>query len=322
MKIFRQLLIVAVMLGVAQASWAQSYPNKAVRIIVPFGAGSGSDVGIRVLAEAISRSAGQTFLVENRPGASGNLGMAAGAKAAPDGYTLVTGGLGVNVMNQFLFPAEQMGFDPIKDLEPIVLMAKLPFMIAVSPSFAPNNVPELIAAIKAKPGSVTVAVTQSTSRMLVELFGNTTGAALYPVAYKAAGTAMTDVIGGTVTVAMETIAALRAHVNAGRVKAIAVTSRKTSELLPNVKSVAEQGVADFEFVGWVSLYGPRGMPREAVNFLNAELNKALRLQDTRKRFLDLGFEASGGTPQDLTAFENSERRRWGPVIKSANITAN
>ena len=317
-----QWVVAVIVLCVSSATWAQPYPNKPVRIIVPFGAGSGSDVGIRVLAENLTRSSGQTFLVENRPGASGNLGMAAGAKAAPDGYTLVTGGLGVNAMNQFMFPPEQMGFDPIKDLEPIVLMAKLPFMIAVSPTFAPNNVQELIAAIKAKPGTINAAVTQSTSRMLMELFGKTTGAVLFPVPYKAAGTAMTDVISGTVSVAMETIAALRAHVSAGRLKPIAVTSRRTSELMPNVTSVAEQGVPDFEFVGWISLYGPKGMPRDAVNFVNADLNKALLLPDTRKRFLDLGFEPSGGTAQDLLNFENSERTRWGPIIKSAGITAN
>ena len=320
MKIVRQLLVAAVVFGVCPGIWAQSYPNKPVRIIVPFGAGSGSDVGVRLLAEYMTKNSGQNFLVENRPGASGNIGMAAGAKSAPDGYTLISGGLGVNAMNQFMFAPERMGFDPVKDLDPIILTAKLPFMIAVSPTFAPNNVQELIAAIKAKPGSVNVAVTQTTSRMLVEVFGKSTGAALFPVAYKAAGPAMTDVMSGIVTVAMETITALRPHVTSGRLKAIAVTSRKTSELLPNVTSVTEQGVPDFEFVGWTSLYGPRGMPREAVNYVNAELNKALVLAATRKRFLDLGFEAAGGTVQDLIDFENAERRRWGPVIKSANIT--
>jgi tripartite-type tricarboxylate transporter receptor subunit TctC len=278
-------------------------------------------VGVRVLAEHMTKSVGQTFLVENRPGANGNIGMAAAAKSAPDGYTLVTGGLGVNAMNLFLFTTAQMGFDPLKDVEPIILMAKLPFLIAVSPTFPASNMQELVAAIKAKPGSVNVAVTQTTSRMLVELFGRTTGAPLFVVPYKAAGPAMSDVMSGIVSVAAETIAALRPHVSSGRVKPIAVTSRKTSELLPNVSSVLEQGGGDLEFVGWISMYGPRGMPREAVALVNAELNKALALPDTRKRFLDLGFEPSGGTVQDLVDFENSERRRWGPLIKSANITA-
>jgi tripartite-type tricarboxylate transporter receptor subunit TctC len=277
-------------------------------------------VGIRVLAESLSRSTGQTFLVENRPGASGNIGVAAGAKAPPDGYTLVTGGLGVNVMNQFMFAPAAMGFDPVKDLEPIILMARLPYLIAVSPSFAPNTVPELVAAAKAKPGTINVAVPQTAGRMLYELFSRTTGAPLFPVAYKAPGPAVTDVMSGIVSVSMETIAALRPHVASGRLKAVAVTSRKTSELLPNVMSVAEQGVADFEFVGWISLYAPKGTPREVVNFVNAELNKSLLQADTRKRFLDLGFEVGSGTPQDLLDFENAERKRWGPLIKAANIS--
>lgn len=320
MKIIRQLSVAAVVLGVASMAWGQAYPSKPVRVIVPFGAGSGSDVGLRVLAESLSRTTGQSFLAENRPGAAGNIGVAAGAKATPDGYTLVTGGLGVNAMNQFFYSPAEMGFDPVKDLEPIILTAKLPFMIAVSPSFAASTVSELIAAAKANPGTINVAVTQTTTRMLLELFGRTTGAPLFPVDYKASGPALTDVMSGRVSVGMETVAALRPHVVSGRLKAVAVTSRKTSELLPNVTSVAEQGVKDFEFVGWISLYAPKGTPREIVNLLNVELNKALTQADIRKRFLDLGFEPGAGSPQDLADFENSERRRWGPLIKSANIT--
>ena len=308
-------------LGIASGVRAQPYPSKPVRVIVPFGAGSGSDVGIRVLAESLSRNSGQSFLVENRPGAGGNIGMAAGAKASPDGYTLVTGGLGSNALNQFLYTPEQMGFDPVRDLEPIILMARLPLMIAVSPSVAANTVQELVAAAKAKPGTINAAVTATAARLVVELFSKTTGASLTPIAYKSSAQATTDVMSGLVSVSVDTIVGLRPHVASGRLKAVAVTSRRTSELLPNVTSVAEQGVQDFEMVGWISLYGPRGIPREAVNFVNAELNKTLALPETRKRFLELGFEAASGTPQDLTNFEISERKRWGPLIKSANITA-
>ena len=301
--------------------WAQAFPNKPVRIIIPFGAGSGSDVGVRLLTEAMSKSIGQSFVIENRPGASGNLGMAAAAKSPADGYTYVTGGLGVNAMNQFMMSTERMGFDPEKDIEPVILVAKLPFLFAATSNFGPSNVKELIAAIKAKPDSVNVAITQTSSRILVEFFNRTTGVPLFLVPYKAAGNAMSDVIGGTVNIAVETIAALRPHVTSGRLKPIAVTSRRTSELLPGVSSVAEQGIADFEYVGWTSMYGPRGMPREAVNIINAEMNKALAIPEIKRRFIDLGFEPGGGTPQDLLAFENAERRRWGPLIKSAGITA-
>ena len=310
-----------VMLAPAQPLWAQAFPNKPIRLIIPFGAGSGSDVGVRLLTEAMGKSMGASFVVENRPGASGNLGMAAAAKSPADGYTYVTGGLGVNAMNQFMMSTAQMGFDPEKDLEPVILVAKLPFLFAATPSFGPSNVKELINAIKAKPESVNVAITQTSSRILVEFFNRTTGAPLFLVPYKAAGTAMSDVVGGTVNIAVETIAALRPHVTSGRLKPIAVTSRRTSELLPGVSSVAEQGIADFEYVGWVSMYGPRGTPAEAVNRINAEMNKALSQPDIKRRFIDLGFEPGGGTPADLLNFENSERRRWGPLIKAAGITA-
>lgn len=320
-KTVTQSLLAIFAFGIASAVSAQAYPNKPVRVIVPFGAGSGSDVGIRVLAEYLSRNSGQNFLVENRPGAGGNVGLAAGAKAAPDGYNLVTGGLGSNVLNQFLYAPEQMGFDPIKDFEPIILMARLPLMIAVSPSFAPNTIPELIAAAKSKPGTINAAITATAARLVVELFSKTTGVSLTPVAYKSSAQATTDVMSGLVPVSVDTIVGLRPHVASGRLKAVAVTSRRTSELLPNVSSVAEQGIQDFEMVGWISLYGPKGTPREAVNYLNAELNKALALPETRKRLLELGFEAGSGTPQDLTNYENAERKRWGPLIKSANITA-
>ena len=175
-------------------------------------------------------------------------------------------------------------------------------------------------------------IEQSATDLLLPLIGDTwrdlhspsektTGASLTPIAYKSSAQATTDVMSGLVSVSVDTIVGLRPHVASGRLKAVAVTSRRTSELLPNVTSVAEQGVQDFEMVGWISLYGPRGIPREAVNFVNAELNKTLALPETRKRFLELGFEAASGTPQDLTNFEISERKRWGPLIKSANITA-
>lgn len=307
-------------LAVASPASAQPYPSRPVRVIVPFSAGSGSDVGIRVLAEYLAQTSGQSFVVDNRPGADGNVGLAAAAKAPADGYTIVTGGLGSNVLNQFLYKPEQMGFDPVKDLEPVILMGRLPFLIAASPSFAPNSVPELIVAAKAKPGTINVAVTAAAARLFVELFGKSTGASLFAVNYKAGAQALTDVMSGLVPVTVNTIVSLRPQVASGRLKAIAVTSRRTSELMPKVTSIAEQGVQDFEMVGWISLYGPAGMPREAVNYLNATLNKALALPATRKRFLELGFEPGSGTPQDLRGYEMAERNRWGPLVKSARIS--
>lgn len=305
----------------ASVAQAQTYPAKPVRVIVPFAAGSGSDVGIRVLVEYLSKNSGQGFVVENRPGAGGNLGMAAGAKAAPDGYTLVTGGLGSNVLNQFMYSPEQMGFDPVRDLEPIIIMGRLPLMMAASPSFPAGNISELVAAAKAKPGSINAAYTATAARLVLELFGRTTGAPITLVPYKAGAQALTDVMSGIVGITADTVVSLRPHIASGRLKPIAVTTRRSTELLPNVNSVAEQGYPDFEIVGWISLYGPKGIPRDAVTYVNGALNKALALPETRRRFAELGFEPGSGTPQDLTNYEISERNKWGPLIKSANITA-
>jgi tripartite-type tricarboxylate transporter receptor subunit TctC len=322
MRFAHRLVFAVFALACAVGSHAQAYPDKPVRVIVPFAAGSGSDVGIRLLADYLSRNSSQGFVVENRPGAGGNLGMAAGAKSAANGYTLITGGLGSNALNQFMYTPAEMGFDPEKDLEPIVLMAKLPLMLAVAPNSPYTSVAALVAAAKARPGTLNVSVTATAARLVVELFGKTTGAPLTVVNYKSSGQAISDVIGGNVQVAVDTVASLRPLVAAGRLKPIAVTSLKATDMLPGVPSVAEQGVNDFEVVGWISLYGPRGMPREAVTYVNGQINKALALPETRKRFQDLGFDAAGGTPQELSSFEIAERNKWGPIIKAAGITAN
>ena len=323
----RALVLAAATCGllcaVPQPSAAQgSYPNRAVRVIVPLGVGSSSDVGTRVLTDALSQITGKSFFVENRPGAAGNIGMAAGAKATPDGYTLVSGGFGITVLSQFMYTPEQMGFDPVKDLEPIILMGRTPMMIAASPSFAPNNVQELIAAAKAKPGSINVGMANTTARLVFELFAKSTGTSMFPILYKTTGAAVTDAISGVVSLNVDTMAALRPQLIAsgGRLKPIAVSTRKTSDLLPNVASVAEQGVVDFEVVGYISLYAPKGMPREAINYLNTELNKILSLPETKKKFDALGLEPGGGTPKDLADFEAAQRTLWGPLIKAANIT--
>lgn len=321
MRFLKLAVLLVISLGLAAGASAQPYPSKPVRVIVPFGAGSGSDVLVRYVMEFLGQNLNQRFVVDNRPGANGNIGLVAGATSAPDGYTLVSGGLGSNAMNQFLYPPGGMGLDPEKDLDTVLLLARLPFVIAVSPSFPPNNIQELIAVAKAKPNSVNVAITQSTTRMVFELFNSMAGVQLFGVPYKATGTALTDVFSGRVPVAIETAASLRPHVASGKLKPLAITSRSGSDLMPGLKSVAEQGIADFEFVGWVSLYMPKGSPREAITLINTELNKILAKPETKKRFLELGLEPGSGSPQDLAKWETSERARWGPIIKAAGLTA-
>jgi len=325
MKIAKLLAALAMCAGISlaavQTAHAQAYPNKPVRMILGFGAGSGTDIIARYLADILTKSMGQSFVVENRVGANGNIGMQAGAKSPADGYTLVLGGLGVNAMNQFLYPAGALGFDPEKDFDTVILVGKLPFMVAVGPQVPYNSLAELVAAAKAKPGSINSSVSTTSSRLVYELFKKSTGANLTAVPYKTPATAIVDVLAGRLEVSMETISTLRPHVGPGRLKALAVTSPASSDLMPGIKSAAEQGVPEFQIVGWVSMYVPRGTPRAIVNTINAEMNRVLALPETRAKFAELGVEPGSGTPQNMQDFEDAERKRWGALIRSANIKA-
>ena len=300
------------------AGWGQGYPNKPVRIILPVQAGAGSDLLMRFFADALSQSLGQRVVVENRPGAAGNIGMAAAAKAAPDGYTLVQGALGQSVLNQFLYSS--LEFNPEKDFDPIVLMAKLPFVIATHPDFPVKSLAELIAASKAKPNTINVATTSPTARVLYEIFRMRSGAQLFPVRYAGPAAALPDVLNGRVPIFIETVAAVRSLVSSGKLKPLAITSQRSSDLVPGVKSVAEQGVQGFnEVVGWIGLFAPAGSPQAAIKLLNGEINKILARPETRQRLLEFGGEPASGTPEELAAYVASEREKWGQVIRSENI---
>jgi tripartite-type tricarboxylate transporter receptor subunit TctC len=300
-------------------AFAQSYPAKPVRIIVPYQAGQGTDVATRHFAEQLTRNLGQSFLVENRPGAGANIGTEAAAKSPPDGYTLIMGTVATHAMNQFMYAST--GYDAEKDFEPITLTGLLAMVISANPSYPVNSVAELIAAAKAKPDSVNVALPSTTARITFELLKQRGGAPLFGVAYKGSATAMTEVMGGQVPLTIDTITATRALVQSGKLKAIAVTTLKTSELLPGVKSVAEQGIPGFEVTAWNALYAPRGSPRAIVDLLAAEMAKISATPETRQRLAALGYETASSTPQQLADFGRSEREKWGALIKAAGIKA-
>jgi len=299
---------------------AQAYPTKTVRIVVPYQAGQGTDVVARYLAEHLTKSLGQTFYVENKPGAGGNIGTEAGARSAPDGYTLTMGTNATQTMNQFMY--DSLGYDPAKDFAPIVLVGMLPMVIAANPSFPANSIPELVAAAKTRPDKINVAMPSTSARLVFELLKDRTGAPLFGVPYKGSATAMTEVMGGQVQLTIDTVTAIRGHVASGKLKALGITTLKGSELLPGVKSVAEQGVSGFEMSPWVALYAPHGTPQPIVDTLNAEVMKILARPETRQRLSQLGFEPVGGTPKQLAAFEQQERAKWAPLIKAAGLKGN
>ena len=296
---------------------AQAWPGKPVRIIVPYQAGQGTDVVARYFADRLSKSLGQGFFVDNKPGAGGNIGAEAAAHAVPDGYTLMMGTNAINTMNEFLYPST--GFDAARDFAPVILIGMLPMVIAANPSFPAGSLPELIAAAKAQPDKINVALPSNSARLVFELLKAQTGAPLFGIPYKGSATALTETIGGQVQIIIDTVTATRGQVSGGKLKAIAVTTAKGSELLAGVKSVAEQGVPGFEMTAWNALYAPHGTPQAVVDLLNAEVTRILADPETRQKLLQIGFEPAGGTPQSLADFERRERQKWEPLIKAAGL---
>jgi len=311
------LLIALVALWTSSIVSAQSYPNKPIRIIVPYQAGQGTDVATRYLAEHLGRALGQALVIENRAGAGGNIGAAEVARAAPDGYTLLMGTNGTHVLNQFLYPS--MPFDPEKDFEPVALVSTFPMVILANPNAPYKTMADLLADAKARPDVVNVGLPSTTSRLVLELIQKQSGMVMRAVPYKGSGTSMTDLMGGQVLVAIDTASAARPFVASGKLKALAVTSLKDSALLPGTPPAASEGLEGFQVIAWNGLYAPHGTPAAIIQKLNAEIAKILALPEARQRLLELGHEAAGGTPDSLARFARTERDKWGPLVKSAGM---
>lgn len=319
MKLLKKIATLA-LLAATGAAWAQNYPSKPGRLIIATAAGSASDVIGHMFTEHLTKNLGQSFVVDNRAGASGNIGLNAGAKAALDGYTLVFGNLGGSILNQFLFSS--LEFDPEKDFTDIGFIAGIPFVVLVNPAFPAKNLQELLGMARAKPGTINVALDSTSTRVTLALLNHSANVNLFSVPYNGPALATADVLNGRVPVMINTVGAARQLVNSGKLRALAITTQSSTELLPGVPSVSEQGVNSFgEMTGWVGLNGPRGIPREVVTILNTEVNKFLNLPDTKARFLTLGFHPRPGTSQDYSNFIASERARFGPLIKAAGIKA-
>lgn len=304
----------AVTFGAAPAV-AQDYPTRPVRILVAFQAGQGTDVASRYFANELSNALGQSFVVENKPGAGGNLGTQLAAQAEPDGYTLVMGTAGTHAMNPNLY--SNPGFDVEKDFDPIAAAAMIPMAILVNPSLKVDDLGGLVQAAKAKPGSIEVALPSTTSRLVNELLKQN-GVELFPVVYKGSATAVTDVIGGRVPVLIDTVAASRPLV--GKLTMVAVTSAGSSALMPNVRSVAEQGLPGFEIVAWNVLYAPSGTPQSIRDRLAGAMHKILSKPETAQKLHDLGFEVPKQmSEQELRSWVRAERQKFGALIQKAGL---
>ncbi len=319
MSIPKLIAACAASIAMAQAALAQPYPSRPIRIIVPYQAGQGTDVATRHLADYLTKAMGQSFVVENRPGAGGNIGAAEVARAAPDGYTLVMGTNGTHVLNQYMYAS--MPFDPEKDFEPVMLVSSFPMVVLASPSSPYNSLSDLQDAAKAKPDELNVGLPSTTARLVFELLKQRGVNSIRAIPYKGSGTSMTDLIGGQVSLAIDTVSASRSFIASGKLKALGVTSLKPTALLAGVKPVSAQGVDGFQVIAWNGLYAPRGTPGAVVQKLNAELAKVLARPEVKQRLLDLGHEPAGGSPAELAEFARSERQKWAPLIAKAGLKA-
>jgi tripartite-type tricarboxylate transporter receptor subunit TctC len=314
------LAALAALFAAPLASAQGAFPNKPIRIIVPFPAGGSTDAMARNLGAELTKQMGQPVVVENRPGVNGNLGSDHVAKSAPDGYTLLLSGVGSNAINHGLYA--NMPYDSNKDFAHITLLAEGPNVLIVHPSFAAKNLGELIAMAKAQPGKLVYASNGngSSGRMAMEMLRQATGIDMLHVPYKGGGPSMIDLIGGQVPMLFTNQDHALPQVQAGKVRAIAVASLKRNPAYPDVPTVAEQGLPGFAAVSWFGLSAPAKTPPEIVRRLHEETVKALAQPEFRSKLEQVGFVVVGNTPAEFSAFVASEVEKWGKVVKTAGAT--
>jgi tripartite-type tricarboxylate transporter receptor subunit TctC len=314
--------ILAVLLCLAAApAIAQPYPNKPIRVIVPWPPTGTVDILGRALSQKLSESLGQNVVVDNRGGANGAIGTEMAAKAAPDGYTLLVENLTGETINAAL--RDKMPFDIHRDLAPISLLAWVPNGVVSLPTLPAKTIQELIALAKSQPGKLTYASfgIGSSAHLTFELFKGMTGIDMLHVPYKGGQPAIADLLAGQVSIYIPVLPSVVQLSKAGRLRLLAVTSAKRSSAVPDVPTVSESGVPGFEASNWFGFMAPAGTPPEIVSRLNAETLKALQSADMREKLAGLGFETQSSTPQELSALLKKESEKWGRVVKASGARA-
>ena len=302
----------------ASAQSVDAYPTRPVTIIVPFPAGGSADLNARTVAERLTAALGQPFIVENKAGASGNVGTAFAAKAPADGYALLMSNSGALAVNPHIFP--QVGYDPLKDFAPISLGMKISNLLLVHPSLPVRTLPELITYVKAHPGTF-YGHSSGSKQLSGEAFRLKAGLDLPPVAYKGAAPMMTDLLSGQIKIGFDEVLTSMQQIKAGKLVPVATTGSVRWPALPEVPTIAELGgpLADYEVTGWFGLLAPAGTPAPVVNRLSDVLQKTFADKDFRQRIYDQGSEPVGSSPEAFKAFIAAEHRRWGELIRAAGI---
>jgi tripartite-type tricarboxylate transporter receptor subunit TctC len=303
----------------AQAAAPADFPKQPVRMVVTFPPGGSTDAVVRMLVPRLNEKLGQQVVVDNRPGAGGNIGLAIVAKAPPDGYTLGVGAAGALAANSSLYA--QMPFDPAKDFKPVSMLAAIPFVIIGNPSVPAKSQKELIALAKAQPGKLSIAHGGNGTAMHLSaaLFSQMADVKLVEVPYKGSGPAALDVLAGNVPLAVVDLPSALQQIKAGKLIAYAVTSPQRLPQLPDVPTVSEAGLSGYDSTGWFGVVAPAGTPAAIINRLNAEITAALNDEQVKTNMRNLGVEPAPSKPEAFEAYISSETAKWGKVIKQASI---
>ena len=312
-------LSVLVALAVANAAWAQGFPSKPIRMVVAFPPGGSTDLAARALGEKLAAALGQPVVVENKPGASGNIGAEFVAKSTPDGHTLLMAATSFATAPAFF---QKLSWDPVKDFAPVSMVATVPIIVVVHPSVPASSTRELIAYSKANPGKLNLASpgAATLTRLSGEMFKQAAGVDWVTVHYKGGPPAVADLLGGQSHVMFANISDVISQVRAARLRAIAVTTAKRSAVAPELPTLAESGLPGFDASTWQAVFAPAGTPREAVQRLNAEIGKAMAVQEMKDRFLVFGTDAVTGTPEELGRFLASEVAKITKIAKDVGAT--
>lgn len=298
------------------AAHAQTYPAKPVKIIVPYAAAGGTDILSRIVADKLTQSLGQSFVVENRPGANGVIGSEIVAKSAPDGYNLMVV-VGTHVINPYL--QKKVPYDPLKDFAPVTLVATSPMVIVSGLQQPFSDIKGLIAHARANPAKLSIGNSEAVTMLTGELFKSMAKVEMTQVAYKGGGPLMTDVIGGHIPVGVTSLTTSLQHYKSGKLRVLGVGSNKRNAAMPDVPTVSEGGLPGYEAISWYGMLAPAGTPQAVTRKLQAEIHKIVADPAVRERFAGLGADGVGNTPEEFGAFLKAESEKWGKIIKDIGL---
>ncbi len=315
----RCAVIAVSLVVVTPGIYAQTYPNKPIRLVLPYPPGGGSDTIARPLAQRLAAGLGQQVIVDNRGGASGNIGMELAAKSPPDGYTIVMALTAQLAVNPSLF--KKLPYDPVKDFVPITLMASGPYILVVHPSLPVKSVKEFIALARKHPGQIAYASSGNGSggHLAAALLGSMTGIKMLHVPYKGGGPALADLLAGNVQMLFSTYAAGKGHIQSGRIRALAVSTAKRPSIIPDLPTVAEAGVPGYDSGVWYAMLAPAGTPQDIVAKLNREIVRVLHTPEYTKLLVNGAIDPVGSTPEELAGYMNAEIAKYAKIIKEAGM---